>query len=144
MISFGFPSHGQESSHSPERPTYCISILPNDATHKDSSTATSSSATTDDARWISDEPRPIRAIDPTLAFVSRSPIAANSNFTVLVDGVVVFSEMTSLTLHDTPPAEAAHGPDGLLYTTSLVPGYWKTISESSGELKLSSIRFISF
>ncbi|KAK0435538.1 hypothetical protein EV421DRAFT_1908612 [Armillaria borealis] len=135
VASFGFPSHEKQNSESPGRHTYCIDILPDDATHRHSSATTSASAITDNARRISDEPRPIRAIDPTLAFVSRSPIAANSNFTVLVDGVVVFSEMTSLTLRDTPPVEAASGTDGLLYTTPLVPGYWKTISESSDPTK---------
>ncbi|KAK0209511.1 hypothetical protein IW262DRAFT_1498337 [Armillaria fumosa] len=53
-----------------------------------------------------------------------------------IDRVVVFSEMKSLPLRNTPPVEAASGPDGLLYTTPLVSGYWKTISESSGRLKL--------
>ncbi|KAK0446982.1 uncharacterized protein EV420DRAFT_1276300 [Desarmillaria tabescens] len=133
VASFGFPSHEKHSG----RHTYCIDILPDDAaTHRHGSATTSTSAITDNARRISDEPRPIRAIDPTLAFLSRSPIAANSNFTVLADGVVVFSEMTTLTLRDTPPAEAAPGTDGaLLYTTPLVPGYWKTISESSDPTK---------
>ncbi|KAK0212092.1 hypothetical protein DFS33DRAFT_1248263 [Desarmillaria ectypa] len=127
VASFGFPSHEKQSG----RHTYCIDILPDDVTHRHGSATTSASAITDNAKRISDEPRPIRAIDPTLAFLSCSPIAANSNFTVLADGVVVFSEMTSLTLRDTPPVEAAHGTDGaLLYTTPLVPGYWKTISES--------------
>ncbi len=144
LASFDFPSHEQESSDSHERHTYCINILPNDATHRHSSAATSSSATTDDARQISDEPIPIHAIDPTLSFVSSSPIAANSNFTVLEDEVVVFWEMTGLTLSDTPPIEVGPGTDGLLYTTSLVPGYWKTISESSGRLRIPSVRFISF
>ncbi|KAK0468858.1 hypothetical protein IW261DRAFT_1012673 [Armillaria novae-zelandiae] len=135
VASFGFPSHEKQNSDNHGRHNYCIDILPDDAAHRHSSATTSASAITDNARRISDEPRPIRAIDPTLAFVSRSPIAANSNFTVLVDGVVVFSEMSSLTLRDTPPVEAAPGTDSLLYTTPLVPGYWKTISESSDPTK---------
>ncbi len=140
--SFDFSPHEQESSDSHERHTYCINILPNDATHRHSSAATSSSDTTDDAKQISDEPVPIHAIDPMLSFVSRSPIAANSNFTILEDEVVVFWEMTGLTLSDTPPIEAAPSTDGLLYTTSLVPGYWKTISESSGRLRIPSASFL--
>ncbi|KAK0209535.1 hypothetical protein IW262DRAFT_511930 [Armillaria fumosa] len=125
VASFGFLSHQKQNGDNPGRHTYCIDILPDDTTDRHSSTIT------DNARRICDEPRPIRAIDPTLAFISRSPIAANSNFTILVDGVVVLSEMTSLTLRDTPPVEAAPGTDGLLYTTPLVPGYWKTIYKSS-------------
>ncbi|KAK0446971.1 uncharacterized protein EV420DRAFT_883817 [Desarmillaria tabescens] len=132
VASSGSPSHEKLSS----RHTYYIDILPDDATHKHGSATTSASAITDNARGIPDEPRPIRAIDPILAFLSRSPIAANSNFTVLADGVVVFSEMMTLTLRDTPPAEAAPGTDGaLFYTTPLVPGYWKTISESPDPTK---------
>ncbi|KAK0209501.1 hypothetical protein IW262DRAFT_510324 [Armillaria fumosa] len=130
VASFGFPSHEKQNTDSPGRHTYCIDILPNDATHRHNSAAASASAITDNARRISDEPRPIRVIDPTLAFVSGSLITANSNFTVLVEGVVVFSETTSLTLRDTPPVEATPGTNGLFYTTPLVPGYWKTISES--------------
>lgn len=142
VASFGFPSHEKQNNDNPGRHTYCIDILPDDATHRHSSAATSASAITDNARRISDEPRPIRAIDPTLAFVSRSPIAANSNFTVLVDGVVVFSETISLTLRDTPHVEAAPGTDGLLYTTPLVPGYWRTISESSDPTKYTILQDI--
>ncbi len=144
VASFGFPSQEKRNSNSPGRHTYCIDILPDNVTHRHSSATTSASAIMDNAIRISNEPRPIHAIDPTLTFVSRSPIVANSNFTVLVDGVVVFSEMTSLTLRDTPPVEAAPSTDGLLYTTPLVPGYWKTISESSGRFKLPSVRFFSF
>lgn len=144
VASFGFPSsekqNGTAAGSAGRQHTYCIDILPDHATHRHgsapASASASASAITDNARRISDDPRPIRAIDPTLTFLSRSPIEANSNFTVVADGIVVFSEMTNLTLRDTPPIEAAPGTDGaLLYTTPLAPGYWKTISDSSDPTK---------
>lgn len=80
---------------------------------------------------ISQRPRPLRSIDPTVTFISRSPVSARSYFTVKSAGVSVFSETT-------PLMPIGPAPDGaLLYSTTLVPGCWDEISESSGESEYS-------
>lgn len=72
-------------------------------------------------------PRPLRSIDPTITFISRSPISARSYFTVESSGMPVFMETT-------PLMSVVPAPDGaLLYSTTLVPGCWDKISESPGE-----------
>ena len=78
---------------------------------------------------VSEHPRPLRSIDPTVTFLSHSPISATSFFTVLSSGMTVFSETTTLSPAGPPPGSA----DGdLLYSTTLVPGFWDKLSASSG------------
>jgi transcriptional enhancer factor len=78
----------------------------------------------------SQHPRPIHCIDPTITLLSHSPISARSVFQVISSGMTVFSETTPLAPAG-PAPEAASG--ALLYKTTLVPGFWDKISNSSGE-----------
>jgi transcriptional enhancer factor len=76
----------------------------------------------------SQHPRPIHCIDPTITLLSNSPISARSVFQVISSGMTVFSETTPLSPAG-PAPEAASG--ALLYKTTLVPGFWDKISNSS-------------
>ena len=75
-------------------------------------------------------PRSLLIIDPTVTFESASVIDACSLSTVVVDDVIVHSEITELAIVNGRREKS----DSLLYSTILVPGYWKTICESMGVL----------
>lgn len=83
----------------------------------------------DDVVRVSQQPRPLRSIDPTVTFLSDVPIMAKSTFTVVSSGMTVFSEVTTLTSAGQAPNSTG---GALLYSTTLVPGYWQKITESSG------------
>ncbi|KAL0955525.1 hypothetical protein HGRIS_001763 [Hohenbuehelia grisea] len=75
----------------------------------------------------SSQPRPLKSIDPTVTFLSRTTITAESFFTVFFDNAPVFQETTSLVLLSLPEQPESDG--SLFYSTSLVPGFWKTICD---------------
>ncbi|KAK7056160.1 TEA domain-containing protein [Favolaschia claudopus] len=78
-----------------------------------------------DGIHVSGRPRCLDAINPTVTFMSRSSVIAESRFTVYsVDDRIVHEETTSLS----PVPDVA--VEGCLYSTSLVPQYWKVISDS--------------
>ena len=77
-------------------------------------------------------PRHLRDIDPTITLLSRAETSAQSHFSVHTDDGIVFSETTALEPLDPTSAPTADG--SLLYKTSLVPGFWDTISQSPGKL----------
>lgn len=83
---------------------------------------------------ISQHPRHLRYIDPTITLVSPSIISARSSFTVRVQDAIVFTETIALatagSLSD--DCNTAH-----LYRTSLVPGYWEAISRSADPTKVT-------
>ncbi|KAJ6565233.1 hypothetical protein DFH09DRAFT_1157888 [Mycena vulgaris] len=90
-------------------------------------------STTDDSSWAdcgdivhaSDHPRSLASINPTVAFKSRLPLTAHSRFTVYSEGLVLHSETAPLAcLPQSPNASA------VLYSTQLVPKYWKVILHS--------------
>jgi transcriptional enhancer factor len=74
----------------------------------------------------SQHPRLFCDIDPTITFLAPSMTNARSYFTVYLEDRVVFSESTTLEV-----VESTTNVDGILYKTSLVPGFWDTISKSS-------------
>ncbi|KAJ7142700.1 hypothetical protein C8R44DRAFT_924328, partial [Mycena epipterygia] len=81
------------------------------------------SETNNNITHVSRFPRGIGYIDPTVTLVSRSTILAQSKFTVCTEEGTVHVE--TVTLKSMP------SPAGVLHRTTLVPGYWKTIVESS-------------
>jgi transcriptional enhancer factor len=87
----------------------------------------------------SQHPRRLCDIDPTVTLLSKQTTTAQSYFTVHADDAVIFSEVTALELVD--PTSAPTSDGSILYRTSLVPGYWDTIAQSSG--KLSWVLFMS-
>ncbi|KAK2463028.1 hypothetical protein APHAL10511_004683 [Amanita phalloides] len=75
---------------------------------------------------ISQQPRHIRNIDPTVTLVSRNLVEANSVVAVRMEDQIVFSEVTTLELAG--PADIGEVNGAKLYRTKLVPGYWEIIS----------------
>ncbi|KAJ7141755.1 hypothetical protein C8R43DRAFT_587617 [Mycena crocata] len=74
----------------------------------------------------SDHPRRLQSINPTVSFTSRSPIIAHSRFTVYSEELILHAETVPLVLS----MEEAPRVTGFVYSTSLVPKYWKTILDS--------------
>ncbi|KAG5653123.1 hypothetical protein H0H81_002190 [Sphagnurus paluster] len=75
----------------------------------------------------SPQARPFHTIDPTVTFVATSAMSAQSHFTVHSAGTVVFEEKTRLAAAGKAPHRT---DDALLYSTTLVPGFWKKIGDS--------------
>lgn len=73
-------------------------------------------------------PRHFPDIDPTITLLSPSITNARSYFTVYAQDRLIFSESTSME----PVDPATSNVNGILYKTSLVPGFWNTISQSTG------------
>ncbi|KAF7375756.1 TEA domain-containing protein [Mycena sanguinolenta] len=87
---------------------------------------------------VSDRPpRRLSSINPTVTFTSPNPVAAESRFTVYSEDRVVHAETTTLT-----PVHSAPVP-GFLYSTTLVPEYWKAISESSDPTRFTIYQEVS-
>ncbi|KAF8058539.1 hypothetical protein FPV67DRAFT_1676115 [Lyophyllum atratum] len=76
---------------------------------------------------LSPHARPIRSIDPAVTFLAPSEISAHSSCTVYLGGMMAFAETTQLTAAG-PAPERIDG--SILYSTTLVPGYWQRICES--------------
>ncbi len=128
------------------RQIFCIDILPQDDRASTSGCNGQSrfpsgldvnspaSAFSEGVTRLSEHPRHIRTIDPTLTFVSHSRVTADCQFAVYSEGHLVFKESTVLSPYEMESKDVPPGTDGcLLYRTSLVPNYWKTISESNGQ-----------
>lgn len=123
-------------SKKPSRTVIHIDLLPEDASYLDSSSVdphpspvfeNCPSPVYDDVVRVSPHPRPLRSIDPTVTFLADSPISAKSTFTVMSCGMTVFSETIPLV----PAGPAPNATDNaLLYSTTMVPGFWQTIAKS--------------
>jgi transcriptional enhancer factor len=80
-------------------------------------------------------PRHLRDIDPTITLLAQSMTnKACSYFTVYSEDRLIYSESTMLE----PIEPRTSTVDGILYKTSLVPGFWDTISKSSGMRSLGT------
>ncbi|KAJ7439672.1 hypothetical protein FB451DRAFT_1445635 [Mycena latifolia] len=82
-------------------------------------------------RPISDHPRDLQSIVPTVIFLSPHPVVAHSCFAVSVADQIVHTETAPLIILMDHPAHGA----GFLHSTSLVPSYWNTILDSSDPRK---------
>ncbi|KAG8220469.1 hypothetical protein J3R82DRAFT_3164 [Butyriboletus roseoflavus] len=109
-------------------PVY-IDILPSMGhDHPTSAASTSSSIRPSDAA------RHIRNIDPTVTFVSPSPVNGKSSYIVLLDGAPVHSENTPLEYvgpYFSSPMGHSPGDEPILYNTALVPKYWDVLREAA-------------
>ncbi|KAJ6605535.1 hypothetical protein DFH09DRAFT_1121526 [Mycena vulgaris] len=74
----------------------------------------------------SDHPRSLGSINPTVLFTSRSLVVAHSRFTVYSEELILHAETVPLQLVPQDVPEYT----GFLYSTQLVPKYWKVISDS--------------
>ncbi|KAF9047594.1 hypothetical protein BJ165DRAFT_1113328 [Panaeolus papilionaceus] len=116
----------------------CIDLLPEESPNGQSPLKPSEEQGAEEQQWVergykvvhaAQQPRYLRDIDPTVTLLSHSPTSAQSHFTVYTDDGIVFSETTDLELVEHSPS---HPMDGsLLYRTSLVPGYWSTIGQTT-------------
>lgn len=79
----------------------------------------------------SDHPRHLKSISPTVSFTAPSPLIAHSRFTVRDEDVILHAEIAPLVLvvNQAPQSPA------FLYSTQLVPNYWKVIVDSPGTSK---------
>lgn len=75
----------------------------------------------------SQHPRHITEIEPTITFMSPTPVSARSHFTVHTEEGIIFSESTPLEAIGSSPASEADR----LYRTLLIPGFWETIVHSA-------------
>ena len=85
----------------------------------------------------SQPPRPMRAIDPTVTFISRSTLNAYANVRVLRDNRTIWAEKTALRYLETRVLPAPVFPAQMecthLYSTEVVPGFWSQLCEYPGE-----------
>ncbi|KAJ8515816.1 hypothetical protein ONZ45_g6807 [Pleurotus djamor] len=135
---------------SPSSPNHSIPPSPSSPSslkadaNEPSSPSSPTTPTSNDVSYVSygdnvyhpSQPRPLKSIDPTVTFVSQTTITAESFFTVFSDNMPVYSESTPLVLVSSQPTSQEgeaqeEEQSNMLYSTSLVPGYWATISESS-------------
>ncbi|KAJ7724575.1 hypothetical protein DFH07DRAFT_1067010 [Mycena maculata] len=72
----------------------------------------------------SNHPRHLRSINPTVSFTSGVSLVAHSQFTVYSEDLILHAETVPLLLLK------EKAPGGFLYSTRLVPKYWKTILDS--------------
>ncbi|KAJ7610712.1 hypothetical protein DFH06DRAFT_1485457 [Mycena polygramma] len=101
-----------------------IDILPDGAIDAVGKPSPSMSLESGDVVHASERPRHLGSINPTVTFVAQSPLVAQSRFSVYSEERMLHAETTPLApVEDTPIS-------GFLYSTSLVPEYWKLISES--------------
>ncbi|KAJ7231385.1 hypothetical protein B0H12DRAFT_209260 [Mycena haematopus] len=116
---------GTSSSH---HTVIYIDILPKGSPDRIRS-GTSPSPWSDDGDVIhaSDHPRRLESISPTVSFTSPSPIVAHSRFTVYSEDLILHAETVPLGL---VMPDQSHQPSGFLYTSQLVPKYWKVIVDS--------------
>lgn len=110
-----------------------IDLLPNNASHGPTPIQAPSipSQPGYNVTRVSQYPRHISEIDPTVTLVSRSPMVAKSHFTVRSRAGVVHSEVTEMALAG-PNPEGAEGE--LLYSTKLAPAFWSELCRNQGGL----------
>ncbi|KAJ7710661.1 hypothetical protein B0H17DRAFT_1027517, partial [Mycena rosella] len=126
-ISPSMDDRGFPGASSAQHAVIYIDIIPEDSPDDmDPNSPTVWWSDAGDVLHASDRPRRMRSIDPTVTFRSQSPVAAQSRFTVYFEDLILHTETASLT----PVINPAPHVSGFLYSTTLVPEYWKVISES--------------
>lgn len=120
-----------------------IDVLPNSAPWPSndigsipSPLATDPSSASSSRGFAYNTPRPLRVIDPTVTFRAATALTAHSSFRVLYNGAVIHNEDAPLELRSTscmPAAQYSSEMDcSYLYSTTLVPRFWRKLCESSG------------
>ena len=132
-----------------------IDVLPNSAHWPSNDVGSIPSPLTSDSSSASSSrgyayntPRPLRVIDPTVTFRSASALTAHSSFRILYNGAVVHTEDTPLELRSSscmPAAQFSSEMDcSYLYSTTLVPRFWRKLCDSSGTYNDLSHRYRVF
>ncbi|KAJ6570999.1 hypothetical protein DFH09DRAFT_1153524 [Mycena vulgaris] len=122
-------SANSHAPHAENRIAICIDILPAGVPEAPCDAPPRPWTESQNNIHISHYPRRLACIDPTVAFLSRSPLLAQSQFIVWTDHAVHTVTTGPLTVTpslDTPIPD----PPYFLYRAALVPGYWNTILES--------------
>ncbi|KAG0694437.1 hypothetical protein DFH29DRAFT_815357 [Suillus ampliporus] len=131
------PSSKQNNIPDTRTPVY-IDILPESSSFSSSSSSRSRAPPSSSYKSpqgvaashpSSNTPRRMRDIDPTVTFVSPSPVVGKSSYIVLLDGAPIHSEDTKLECVG-PYFTGSSGDGPLLYSTALVPKYWETLCKS--------------
>ncbi|KAJ6616810.1 hypothetical protein B0H10DRAFT_2219147 [Mycena sp. CBHHK59/15] len=89
-----------------------------------------------DVLHASSHPRRLGTINPTVTFVSQQPIVAQSRFTVYSEDLILHAEVKPLVLLMDPVPQGS----GFLYSTTLVPEYWKIISGSPDPTRFTIVQ----
>ncbi|KAJ7142280.1 hypothetical protein C8R44DRAFT_760458 [Mycena epipterygia] len=103
-----------------------IDIVPEGCPDPAGSTTSSPWSDSEEVVRASDHPRRLGAINPTVSFTSPSPIVAYSRFTVYSEELILHAETVPLV----PVPDHTSRAVGFLYSTRLVPKYWKVILDS--------------
>ncbi|XP_006461429.1 hypothetical protein AGABI2DRAFT_222207 [Agaricus bisporus var. bisporus H97] len=119
-----------------------IDLLPNDASHgptpMQAPPVPSKPGYT--ITRISQYPRHIHEIDPTVTLASRSSIIAKSHFTVHSRAGIVHSEVTEMTPAN-PNSEGAEGE--FLYSTKLAPAFWNELCRNQDPTQYTIIQKVT-
>ncbi|KAJ7075517.1 hypothetical protein B0H15DRAFT_956437 [Mycena belliarum] len=107
---------------SPRHTTIYIDILP-PGPHPSRTVSPSDNS---DIVHVSQYPRSINSINPLVSFTCRVPLIAHSRFRVSSEGLILHAETVPMTLSP----QYAPQPGDFLYSTRLIPMYWKVILES--------------
>ncbi|KAJ7230130.1 hypothetical protein GGX14DRAFT_410032 [Mycena pura] len=79
---------------------------------------------------VSDHPRRLAQINPTVCFTAPAPISAHARFTVSAAGLILHAESVPLRLELLADEPQLQQPAGFVYSTRLVPRYWQVILDS--------------
>ncbi|KAJ7636223.1 hypothetical protein FB45DRAFT_717330, partial [Roridomyces roridus] len=104
---------------------YILDILPEDSCEDLSLLSPSHCLDSHNTVHISDHPRRLSSINPTITFLSQSPLTGQSRFAVHSEDLILHTEMVPLV----PVVNPTEQVQGFLYSTNLVPEYWKVISK---------------
>ncbi|KAJ7737100.1 hypothetical protein B0H16DRAFT_108442 [Mycena metata] len=121
------PGDGLFPSTSPRHIVMYIDLLPDEPRNNICDADGSSPwSDTGDVVRASNHPRRLESINPTVSFTSPTRILAHSRFTVYSESLILHAENVPLVPLVNDGTEAA----GILYSTDLVPKYWRIILDS--------------
>ncbi|KAJ6615771.1 hypothetical protein B0H10DRAFT_47716 [Mycena sp. CBHHK59/15] len=122
------------------RPTVMyIGILPEGAPDQESLSKPPSRSNGENVMHASEHPRRLGSINPSVTFVSQQPIVARSRFTVYSEDLILHDETAPLVLLMDPIPQDS----GFLYSTTLVPEYWKIISRSPDPTRFTILQEVA-
>jgi transcriptional enhancer factor len=78
------------------------------------------------------DPRPLRAIDPTVSFTSTEQVPCQAIFQIYKAGQYVHEEYTSVSISHGSLSEPGTSAPLFTYSTALVPQYWSYLCEVEG------------
>jgi transcriptional enhancer factor len=80
----------------------------------------------------SQEPRPLRAIDPTISFTAPAQAPCQAIFQIYKAGQFLQQEYTSVSVSCGPLSELGTSSPLFTYNTALVPQFWPLLCEVEG------------